>query len=287
MSSSSWYYDKEELKNTPSAINNISYETELKYRREGVNLIMKGAERLHLTANTIATSAVYFHRFYMFHSFVHCSQYTVACTCLFLGSKVDETPRKLEDVINVYHELLTSAQYTTFGNDPVKKVITLELVLLQTLQFELDIGSAYDYLTDFSSCLTGSREQIQTVLEAAQGFVNDSLFTTLALQWEPQIVAVALLYLSAQLAELNVMDWEKRSDTQQNWWDMFVPNITIDLLEDISHQVLDLYCIPASEHLNLSNVPFFNRVHNKENNSVEGKDKDAAVYCYPYTLTLT
>ena len=30
-----WYYDKKELKNTPSALDGIDYDTEMRYRKEG------------------------------------------------------------------------------------------------------------------------------------------------------------------------------------------------------------------------------------------------------------
>lgn len=34
-----WYYDKKELRNTPSALDAVDYDTELRYRREGLNAI--------------------------------------------------------------------------------------------------------------------------------------------------------------------------------------------------------------------------------------------------------
>lgn len=30
-----WYYEKKELKNTPSTLDGIDYETEMRYRKEG------------------------------------------------------------------------------------------------------------------------------------------------------------------------------------------------------------------------------------------------------------
>ncbi|XP_031332881.1 cyclin-K-like isoform X2 [Photinus pyralis] len=256
-----WYYDKTELRNTPSASNDITYETELEYRREGICLIMDGGKKLKLGSNTIATSAIYFHRFYMFHSFVNFSQYTISCTCLFLASKIDETPRRLKDVINIYHGMLNTTQYMKFGSDPEQKVITLESILLETLQFDFDVDHPYDFLPQFSQCFIAPQEEIDAVVKAAQDFTDDSLYTTIALQWEPEIVAVALLHLSAQLRELDVADWNGRSAQHENWWDLFVEDIMVELLDDIAHQVLDLYSLPISERLHLSNVPFSNGSH--------------------------
>ena len=35
-------------------------------------------------------------------------------------------------------------------------------------------------------------------------FVNDSLCTTLCLQWEPEIIAIAVMYLAAKLSKFEV-----------------------------------------------------------------------------------
>jgi hypothetical protein len=68
-----------------------------------------------------------------------------------------------------------------------------------------------------------------------------SLCTTLCLQWEPEIVAIALMHLAGKLSKFEVMDWNGRTSDHFRWWDMFVEDMTIELLEDICHQVLDLY----------------------------------------------
>jgi len=64
-----WYYDKKELRNTPSIQDGIDYETECRYRKEGARFIIDTGTKMDLGYNTMATGVVYFHRFYMFHSF--------------------------------------------------------------------------------------------------------------------------------------------------------------------------------------------------------------------------
>jgi len=49
------------------------------------------------------------------------------------------------------------------------------------------------------------------------------------------------MYLAGKLSKFDVVDWNGRTSDHLRWWDMFVENITIELLEDICHQVLDLY----------------------------------------------
>lgn len=78
------------------------------------------------------------------------------------------------------------------------------------------------------------------MVQMAWNFVNDSLSTTLSLQWEPEIIAVALIYLACKLSKFNVTDWIGRVREHIKWWDMFVQDVTMDVLEDICHQVFSL-----------------------------------------------
>lgn len=52
----------------------------------------------HRPRLTISTSIVFFHRFFSRQSFKFHSRFDVATACVFLASKVDETPRKVASV---------------------------------------------------------------------------------------------------------------------------------------------------------------------------------------------
>ncbi|KAF5277566.1 hypothetical protein FQA39_LY18457 [Lamprigera yunnana] len=242
-----WYYDKKELRNTPSALDNITYETEVRYRREGARFIINSGLKMDLGCNTAATGVVYFHRFYMFHSFRQFPRFVTACCCLFLAGKVEETPKKCKTIIETARALLNDAKFSTFGEDPKEEVMTLERILLQTIKFDLQVEHPYSYLVRYAKCLKGDEAKLEKMVQMAWTFVNDSLCTTLALQWEPEIIAVALMYLAGKLSQFEVIDWVGRSPKHLRWWDMFVEDVTMDLLEDICHQVLDLYSQPAQE----------------------------------------
>lgn len=70
-----WYYEKKELRNTPSIQDGIDFETECRYRKEGARFIIDTGTKMDLGYNTMATGVVYFHRFYMFHSFRNFPRY--------------------------------------------------------------------------------------------------------------------------------------------------------------------------------------------------------------------
>ncbi|CAL7949901.1 unnamed protein product [Xylocopa violacea] len=236
-----WYYKKKELKNTPSIQDGIDYETECRYRKEGARFIIDMGTKMDLGYNTMATGAVYFHRFYMFHSFKNFPRYVTACCCLFLAGKVEETPKKCKDIIKTAKSLLTEQKFMTFGENPKEEVMTLERILLQTIKFDLQVEHPYSYLLKYVKCLKGDKHKLHKMVQTAWTFVNDSLCTTLSLQWEPEIIAVALMYLAGKLSKFEVVDWNGRQPKHLRWWDMFVEDVTMDLLEDICHQVLDLY----------------------------------------------
>lgn len=236
-----WYYDKKDLQNTPSFRDGITNDTENRYRKEGARFIIDTGSKMDLGYNTVATGVVYFHRFYMFHSFRTFPRYITACCCLFLAGKVEETPKKCKDIIKVAKSLLNEQKFSTFGEDPKEEVMTLERILLQTIKFDLQVEHPYGYLLKYAKCLKGDKTKLQKMVQMAWTFVNDSLCTTLCLQWEPEVIAVALMFLAGKLSKFEVVDWNGRTPKHTAWWDMFVEDITMELLEDICHQVLDLY----------------------------------------------
>ncbi|XP_055643194.1 cyclin-K [Toxorhynchites rutilus septentrionalis] len=242
-----WYYEKKDLRNTPSIKDGIDFETERRYRKEGARFIMQTGTSMGLGHNTVATGVVYFHRFYMFHSFKTFPRYVTACCCLFLAGKVEETPKKCKDIIKTARSLLTDQKILSFGDDPKEEVMTLERILLQTIKFDLQVEHPYSFLVKYAKCLKGDSTKLQKMVQMAWNFVNDSLSTTVSLQWEPEIIAVALIYLASKLSKFTVVDWIGKQPEHLKWWDMFAQDVTMEILEDICHQVLDLYQQPNNE----------------------------------------
>lgn len=236
-----WYYDKKELRTTPSIRDGLDCETERRYRQEGARFIMQCGTSMGLGHNTVATGVVYFHRFYMFHSFKTFPRYVTACCCLFLAGKVEETPKKCMDIIKTARTLLHDSKFKSFGDDPKEEVMTLERILLQTIKFDLQVEHPYNFLLKYAKCLKGEKSKLQKIVQMAWNFVNDSLSTTVCLQWEPEIIAVAMIHLASKLSKFMVVDWVGRQMDHLRWWDMFIADITMEILEDICHQVLDLY----------------------------------------------
>lgn len=249
-----WYFDKAELVNTPSFRDGIDSEREARYRREGARFLMGCGNNMGLRYDTMATGVVFFHRFYMFHSFNEFPRFIMAACCLFLAGKVEETPKKCKDIVRAsksFSEATPEFKKCTdsFTDETIKELMTYEKILLQTIKFDLQVDHPYGYLLKYAKTLKGDQEQIRAMVQMAWTFINDSYSTTICLQWEPEIIAIALMHLTSKMSKFEITDWidKKESSFKQNWWDQFVEDLDIQILEDICHQILDLYARPKQE----------------------------------------
>lgn len=133
--------------------------------------------------------------------------------------------------------------------------MTLESILLQTIKFDLEIDHPYNFLVSYAKCLKGDKAKIQSMVQMAWSFVNDSLSTTVCLQWEPEIIAVALIHLASKLSKFSVTDWVGRQPNHLKWWDMFIQHSDVlPILEDVCHQVLDLYTTQSNQPQSVASV---------------------------------
>ncbi|XP_071962588.1 uncharacterized protein [Antedon mediterranea] len=241
-----WLYDKDELVNTPSTKDSIDPNTEARYRREGARFIIEVGTELGLRFDTMASGVVYYHRFYMIHSFKEFPRFVTGSACLFLAGKVEETPKKCKDIIRVARTQIPEAHWAFFGDDPREEIMTYERILLQSLKFDLQIDHPYSYLLKHAKTFKGEKDKIQKLVQMAWTFVNDSLCTTLCLEWEPEIISIAFLYLAGRLSKSDLLDWTCKN-SRIKWWENLNEEVTIDMLEEICHRLLDLYASGQQE----------------------------------------
>ena len=75
-------------------------------------------------------------------------------------------------------------------------------VLLQTIKFDLQVDHPYTSILLFAKSLKGDRNKLQKMVQMSWTFVNDSLCTTVCLQWEPEIIAIAGMYFKQKTREI-------------------------------------------------------------------------------------
>ncbi|KAF2077372.1 hypothetical protein CYY_001300 [Polysphondylium violaceum] len=230
---SKWYFTKEQvLKHYGPDV-----KFEVTYRRASAAFIQEMGIKLKLPQLTIATAIAYFHRFFIRHQLKDHDRYIVSTASLFLAGKVEETPRKLDDVIKVSNMIRHKKKPENTPTSPEElaeiknQVLTSEHAILTTIAFELAVDHPYKYLLEFMKAIGGNI----SLCQVAWNFVNDSLRTSLCLNYPPDLISYASIYLATKFLHYHLYTEGKK----QQWWEVL--NIKLEVLEDISKQILDLY----------------------------------------------
>ncbi|KAL7483400.1 hypothetical protein ACHAW6_009051 [Cyclotella cf. meneghiniana] len=137
-----------------------------------------------------------------------------------------------------------------------ERVLLLERVILHTIGFELDISHPYKYLAECVQTLNVKRlleyssppppkpdgsnvsrtsqntQLFQDLFQYAMNFANDSMHTSLCLQFPSSQIAMACVYLSAKYCNI-------RPVGGRHWMEL-LEGITVEDLGCISVQILEL-----------------------------------------------
>jgi len=96
---------REKLVSSPSINDGLAEDTELQIRSLGCELIQLAGKLLKLPQVAMATGCVLFQRFFYAKSLVRYPFDHVAMACIGLASKIEESPRRVRDIINVFHHI--------------------------------------------------------------------------------------------------------------------------------------------------------------------------------------
>ena len=131
-----------------------------------------------------------------------------------------------------------------------ERVLLLERVILHTIGFELDISHPYKYLAEcvqnlnvkrlleYSSSPTPKEgvktnsQLFQDLFQYAMNFANDSMHTSLCLQFSSSQIAMACVYLSAKYSNIQPVGGKH--------WMELLEGISVEDLTSISLQILEL-----------------------------------------------
>ncbi|PLB53020.1 cyclin-like protein [Aspergillus steynii IBT 23096] len=229
---SQWLFTDEELTRTPSQLDGMKLEAENTSRSKGVNFITQVGIMLKLPQLTLATAAVYLHRFFMRFSMVDLPQrpgmhpYPIAATSLFLATKVEENVRRMREIVvaccrvaQKQPNLVVDEQSKDFWRWR-DTILHHEDMVLEAICFDLQLEQPYRILYDFI-CFFGVSEN-KPLRNAAWAFVNDSMFTVLCLQFTARTIAAAALYAAARHCDVGFQD----DDSDQPWWEQIDVDLT-------------------------------------------------------------
>ncbi|XP_075883038.1 cyclin-T1 [Nelusetta ayraudi] len=233
-----WYHSRQQIDNNPSRRAGLDPDKELSYRQQAANLLQDMGQRLNVSQLTINTAIVYMHRFYMVQSFTRFHRNVIAPAALFLAAKVEEQPRKLEHVIKVAHACLNpqdpspdirSDAYLQQAQD----LVILESIILQTLAFEITIDHPHTHVVKCTQLVRASKDLAQTSYFMA---TNSLHLTTFCLQYSPPVVACVCIHLACKWS-----NWEIPVSTDgKHWWEYVDPTVTLELLDELTHEFLQI-----------------------------------------------
>ncbi|KAJ1920870.1 hypothetical protein IWQ60_006910 [Tieghemiomyces parasiticus] len=198
----------------------------------------------------MATAQVLLQRFYYVSSLKQFPLRDTMLACLFLASKLEEAPRKIRDVINVFDYLIKRKRgqpvtpleaFSQTFYDFKNGLTVAELQLLKRLAFNVQVELPYALLVNYLRCLQLSGHPV--VPQRAWNYLNDALRTPVYVCYQPPTLACAAIYLAARFAGVAL-------PAQPAWWTVFACHEG-DLVT-VAGYVLSLYHTPPPADLPLT-----------------------------------
>ncbi|XP_048206023.1 cyclin-L2 isoform X4 [Perognathus longimembris pacificus] len=228
----------DKLRFTPSMSSGLDTDTETGLRVVGCELIQAAGILLRLPQVAMATGQVLFQRFFYTKSFVKHSMEHVSMACVHLASKIEEAPRRIRDVINVFHRLrhlrekkkpvplLLDQEYVNLKN----QIIKAERRVLKELGFCVHVKHPHKIIVMYLQVLECERNQ--HLVQTAWNYMNDSLRTDVFVRFQPESIACACIYLAARTLEIPLPN-------RPHWFLLF--GATEEEIQEICLKILQLY----------------------------------------------
>ncbi|XP_047660524.1 cyclin-L1-like isoform X2 [Tachysurus fulvidraco] len=210
---------EEKRTDTPSMRDGLELHIETELRILGCELIQSAGILLRLPQVAMATGQVLFQRFFYSKSFIKHNFEIVAMACLNLASKIEECPRRVRDVINVFHHLKEgvgkrSAPLFLDQNyiNTKNQVIKSERRVLKELGFCVHVKHPHKMIVMYLQVLECEKNQI--LVQTAWNYMNDALRTDVFVRFEPETIACACIYLAARTLQIPL-------PTRPHWFLLF------------------------------------------------------------------
>ncbi|KAK2968638.1 hypothetical protein RJ640_030718 [Escallonia rubra] len=240
-----FYLTDEQLQNSPSRKDGIDEATETRLRIYGCDLIQESGILLKLPQAVMATGQVLFHRFYCKKSFVRFNVKRVAASCVWLASKLEESPRRARHVLNVFHRMECRRDNLPIEHlDPhCKKSVDLKMELIKTerhLLKEMGFICHFEHPHKFISNYLATLEAPQQLRQEAWNLANDSLRTTLCVRFKSAVVACGVVYAAARRFHVPLPE-------NPPWWKAF--DADKSGIDEVCRALAYLYSLPKAQYV--------------------------------------
>lgn len=240
-----FYLTDEQLTNSPSRKDGIDEATETTLRIYGCDLIQESGILLRLPQAVMATGQVLFHRFYCKKSFARFSVKRVAASCVWLASKLEESPRRPKHVLMVFHRMecrrenlpiehleVFSKKYSDLKND----LFRTERHLLKEMGFICHVEHPHKFISNYLATL-GTPPELR---QEAWNLANDSLRTTLCVRFKSEVVACGVVYAAARRFQVPLPE-------NPPWWLVFDADQAG--IEEVCRVLAHVYSLPKAQYI--------------------------------------
>lgn len=240
-----FYLAEEQLINSPSRKDGIDEVTETTLRIYGCDLIQESGILLRLPQAVMATGQVLFHRFYCKKSFARFNVKRVAASCVWLASKLEESPRKARQVLIVFYRMecrrenlpiehldTSSKKYIDLKAD----LIRTERHLLKEMGFICHVEHPHKFISNYLATLETPRE----LRQEAWNLANDSLRTTLCVRFKSEVVACGVVYAAARRFQVPLPE-------NPPWWKAFDADKAG--IDEVCRVLAHLYSLPKAQYI--------------------------------------
>ncbi|BEJ16743.1 hypothetical protein CspHIS471_0601440 [Cutaneotrichosporon sp. HIS471] len=219
----------------PSRADGVPAHLEADLRTVGCMMIQEAGVMLKLPQSTLATAQVILHRFFYVSSLTSFGVNDLSVSCLYLATKLNETPTRLRDIINTYMFLQARVRHLLSlpAGSPLvrdlapgskeediwkgfsfsvpsfhstvfwewKEAIQYnELQVLKRLGFNMQVDLPYSHVINYLKILDLVFDD--GVAQLCWSILNDALLTPLYAQHPTHVLAVASITLATRLRHL-------------------------------------------------------------------------------------
>ncbi|CAN1293276.1 CYCL1-1 [Linum perenne] len=231
-----FYLKDEQLQNSPSRKDGIDEDTETSLRRYGCDLIQESGILLKLPQAVMATGQVLFHRFFCKKSFAKFNVKKVAAGCVWLASKLEESPRRARHVIIVFHRMECCRENLPieFLDMSSKKFAELKVELSRTERHilkEMGFVCHVEHPHKFISNYLVTLETPPELRQEAWNLANDS-----------EVVACGVVYAAARRFQVPLPE-------NPPWWKAF--DADKSSIDEICRVLAHLYSLPKAQYMSV------------------------------------
>ncbi|XP_045452578.1 cyclin-Q [Melitaea cinxia] len=212
------------------------------------NFIFECGIKLGLQPATVATAAIFYHKFFKEADKNDYDCYVICTACLCAAGKSRDEPVRLRDAVNVAHNSINrGAGPLELGEEYWSwrgAVAQAELLVLRLLGFNLDAPSSHRYLLHYLRSLQEwfppAQWRSAPIARTAMAFLQDFHHSPAILEYRAPHVAVACLTLALHVLGVSV-PLASTLDDDAAWYSVFTKDLQKEKNWEIMEKIMQVY----------------------------------------------